>query len=100
WTDASVKQEKAGACIFIRRRDGTEEEACIRLENGIKSRVAEFLAIHEAIRILEEHGDMHAMEMRNALNKTNKKKIEILNDWANKVINEEENIAEVQQSRN
>ncbi|KAF7287512.1 hypothetical protein GWI33_023088 [Rhynchophorus ferrugineus] len=61
WTDARVKQEKAGAGIFIRRSDGTEEEACMRLENGINSRVAEFLAKQEAIRILEEHGDMHAV---------------------------------------
>ncbi|KAF7287510.1 hypothetical protein GWI33_000277 [Rhynchophorus ferrugineus] len=61
WTDARVKQEKAGAGIFIRRSDGMEEEACMRLENGINSRVAEFLAKQEAIRILEEHGDMHAV---------------------------------------
>ncbi|KAF7274835.1 hypothetical protein GWI33_012498 [Rhynchophorus ferrugineus] len=55
-----IEQNEIGRHIM--KSDGTEEVACIRLENEINSRVAEFLAIQEAIRILEEkHGDMHTV---------------------------------------
>ncbi|XP_076268778.1 uncharacterized protein LOC143201538 [Rhynchophorus ferrugineus] len=54
WTDASVKERKAGIGIEIRIEADAQEEVSIRIKDESSSRAAEFVAVQKAIELVRD----------------------------------------------